>query len=129
MALTTKGQAAAQRATLIRVQEEERRKKQDAAKLSAVKSTSRAGEKAAQEYVSALTEANKTKQVEAQTTRNARQEAIDRATRGSLLGEYTVERGSDGVTTITQTPQQKAMALSRILGTLNEKQQQTKTDA
>ena len=124
MALTTNGQAAAQRATLIRVQEEERRKKQDAAKLSAVKSTSRAGEKAAQEYVSALTEANKTRQVEAQTTRNARQEAIDRATRGSLLGEYTVERGSDGVTTITQTPQQKAMALSRILGTLNEKQQQ-----
>lgn len=124
MALTTKGQAAAQRATLIRVQEEERRKKQDAAKLSAVKSTSRAGEKAAQEYVSALTEANKTRQVEAQTTRNARQEAIDRATRGSLLGEYTVERGSDGVMTITQTPQQKAMALSRILGTLNEKQQQ-----
>ena len=124
MALTTKGQAAAQRATLIRVQEEERRKKQDAAKLSAVKSTSRAGEKAAQEYVSALTEANKTRQVEAQTTRNARQQAIDRATRGALLGEYTVTRNPDGVTTITQSTEQKERALSRILSTLSEKQQQ-----
>lgn len=124
MALTTKGQAAAQRATLIRVQEDERKRRQDSDKLSSVKPASRTGSKAAAEYVSALSEANKSRQVDTSTTRNARQEAIDRATRGSLLGEYTVERGSDGVTTITQTPQQKAMALSRILGTLNEKQQQ-----
>ena len=124
MALTTKGQAAAQRATLIRVREDERKRRQDSDKLSSVKPASRTGSKAAAEYVSALSEANKSRQVDTSTTRNARQQAIDRATRGALLGEYTVTRNPDGVTTITQSTEQKERALSRILSTLSEKQQQ-----
>ena len=124
MALTTNGQAAAQRATLIRVQEDERRKKQDADKLSSVKPASRTGSKAAAEYVSALSEANKSRQGSTSTARNARQQAVDRAARGALLGEYTITRNPDGVTTITQSTEQKERALSRILSTLNEKQQQ-----
>lgn len=129
MALTTKGQAAAQRATLIRVQEDERKRRQDSDKLSSVKPASRTGSKAAAEYVSALSEANKSRQVDNSTTRNARQQAIDRATRGALLGEYTVTRNPDGVTTITQSTEQKEKALSRILSTLSEKQQKVLDDA